>query len=96
MRVYEVVRKHFGRGEFVDYPVTNLNKHWDNVDVHAGMDKEEGLTLRGVLIGQRDGFHVYSCGGYLACLRGGGDAPKETRISVVPIVTGKTVERDAE
>jgi hypothetical protein len=94
MKVYEVVRKRFGRDEFVDYPVTNLNRDWGSVEVYKGVDKEEGLTLHGILIGQRDGFDVFSCGGYLACLRSGGDAPRETRISVVPSATGG--ERNAD
>lgn len=84
MRVLEVVRHSFGaKGEFVEYPVTSVNRDWNGVRVYKHEDRQDGLTLHGVLLHRSDGFSVYSCGGLLACLKD--TEEKTTCISVVPL-----------
>ena len=90
MKVYDVVRKTFGENEFVEYPVTSHNKDWTDVRIYKDQDKQDGLTLHGILLNARDDYSVFSCGGLLAYFKNDGVPRQEICISVVPLLKRKS------
>ena len=69
MRVFGVERRSAGGG-FVEYPITECNRDWDEVTVSLRTAAEEppcerGLQMRGERLVRAGGWSVYTCGGFL-------------------------------
>lgn len=80
------VRHFFGtEGEFVEYPIVDLNEHWrERVDVSVSdeCDTHDGVQLFGCVIHRGDKFCIVSCGGFLAYLNNSKCARDSVCISI--------------